>query len=44
MEVEFKAKEIGTHPIFCNGQCPNGDNSQIGQIIVLQFESKTEVQ
>lgn len=41
MEVEFKAKEIGTHPIFCNGQCPNGDNSQIGQIIVLQYEAET---
>lgn len=40
MEVEFKAKEIGTHPIFCNGQCPNGDNSQIGQIIVLQYQAE----
>lgn len=41
MEVEFKAKDIGTHPIFCNGQCPNGDNSQIGQIIVLQYEAES---
>lgn len=40
MEVEFKAKEMGTHPIYCNGQCPNGDNSQIGQIIVLQYKAE----
>lgn len=42
IEVEFKAKDIGTHPIFCNGQCPDGDNSQIGQIIVLQYDAGSQ--
>lgn len=43
MEITFKAKEIGTHPIFCNGQCPDGDNSQIGQIIVLQYSPESAI-
>ncbi|MDY6970245.1 MAG: rhodanese-like domain-containing protein, partial [Spirochaetota bacterium] len=40
LEVEFKAKNIGVFPIFCNGKCPTGDGAQFGQITVMQYESK----
>lgn len=39
LELEFKAAETGTFPIFCNGTCPDGDNTQIGQIVVMNFEA-----
>jgi thioredoxin len=44
LEVEFKAKDIGTFPIFCNGKCPSGDGSQIGKIIVMQYKSSDKAQ
>ncbi len=44
LEVVFKAKDIGTFPIYCNGKCPSGDGSQVGQIIVMQFESSDKAQ
>ncbi len=39
IQVEFKAKEIGTFPVYCNGKCPSGDGSQIGRIVVMQLKS-----
>jgi thioredoxin len=39
LEVYFKAKDVGVFPVFCNGNCPTGDGSQYGQIVVLQYEA-----
>lgn len=43
MEIIFKAKEIGTHPIFCNGECSNNDDGQIGQVVVLQYKPESAI-
>lgn len=37
LEVVFKADEVGVFPIFCNGDCPTGDGTQYGQIVVMPF-------
>ncbi len=42
LEVTFKAKNIGVFPIFCNGNCPVGDGTQFGQIVVMQFEASED--
>jgi rhodanese-related sulfurtransferase len=38
MEVTFKAKETGVFQVFCNGDCPTGDGSRYGRIIVMDYE------
>lgn len=40
MAIEFKAKDVGIFPIFCNGSCPVGDGAQFGQVVVMNYESK----
>lgn len=41
-EVTFKAKNIGVFPIYCNGDCPQGDGAQAGQIVVMQYKVEKE--
>jgi len=41
LQVSFKARDIGTFPVYCNGQCPSGDGAQQGQIIVMQYEGES---
>ncbi|MBD3242348.1 MAG: hypothetical protein GF331_17280 [Chitinivibrionales bacterium] len=38
--VTFKAEDIGVFPVFCNGNCPVGDGSRFGQIVVMQYEAE----
>jgi len=38
LEVTFKAEEVGVFPIYCNGDCPAGDGSTYGQVIVMQYK------
>lgn len=40
LEVTFKAEDIGVFPVFCNGNCPVGDGSRYGQIVVMQYEGE----
>jgi len=40
LEVTFKADKVGVFPVFCNGDCPTGDGSSFGQIIVMQYEAQ----
>ncbi|MBN1309721.1 MAG: hypothetical protein JXA18_17500 [Chitinispirillaceae bacterium] len=44
LEVTFKAEEIGVYPVFCNGDCPAGDGSRYGRIIVMQYKSTGKAQ
>jgi thioredoxin len=44
LEVSFTTDEIGVFPIYCNGQCPTGDGSQFGQIIVMQYKASGDAQ
>ncbi len=39
LEVEFKAEEVGTFPVYCNGRCPSGDGQRLGQVIVAPLTS-----
>ncbi len=39
LEITFKAREVGTFPIYCNGQCPSGDGARYGNIVVMPFEA-----
>ena len=42
LEVHFKARDVGVFPVFCNGNCPTGDGSQYGQIVVLQYKAPSD--
>lgn len=37
LEVTFKAKTAGVFPVFCNGNCPSGEESRHGQVVVMPF-------
>lgn len=39
LSVTFKAKDVGVFAIFCNGDCPAGDGSRYGQVMVMQYKS-----
>ncbi len=38
IDVTFKADEVGVFPVFCNGDCPTGDGSSFGQVIVMPYQ------
>jgi rhodanese-related sulfurtransferase len=42
IEVTFKAKKVGTFPLFCNGNCPAGNGAKHASIVVIQFKSTEE--
>lgn len=42
LEVRFKAADVGVFPIFCNGDCPEGDGTRFGQIVVMPFAASGE--
>ncbi len=39
LEIQFKASEVGTFPIYCNGQCPSGDGARYGKIVVMPYKA-----
>ncbi len=39
LEIRFKAREVGTFPIYCNGQCPSGDGARYGKIVVMPYKA-----
>ena len=36
--VTFKAENLGTFPMFCNGRCVTGDGMQLGSIVVTSYQ------
>lgn len=44
LEISFKAKNIGVFPMYCNGKCPNGDGSNFGQIVVMQYKAEGDAE
>jgi thioredoxin len=44
LTVTFKAKTIGVFPIFCNGNCPTGDGTRYGQIVVMQYKAQGDTE
>ncbi len=43
VEVRFKAEKIGVFPVFCNGNCPEGDGAQVGRVVVMQYEGNDDI-
>jgi thioredoxin len=43
-EITFKAVNTGVFPIYCNGDCPQGDGAQAGKIVVMQYEAEGDAQ
>jgi thioredoxin len=41
--ITFKARKTGVFPIFCNGDCPDGDGSLKGKIIVMVYRADQDV-
>lgn len=39
LQVTFKAQDVGTFPMFCNGRCPGGEGERLGTIVVIPLES-----
>lgn len=39
LEVMFKASKVGIYPVFCNGDCPAGDGSMVGRIVVTRYQA-----
>jgi thioredoxin 1 len=38
-EISFTASSTGVFPMLCNGECPAGDGSKYGQIVVMPSKS-----
>ncbi|MHC4252691.1 MAG: thioredoxin domain-containing protein, partial [Planctomycetota bacterium] len=42
IELKFKAREVGTYPVFCNGDCPAGDGAAHATLVVMQYKGTEE--
>lgn len=43
LEVTFKAKTTGVFPVFCNGNCPSGEETRHGQVVVMPFSVADQI-
>ncbi len=39
LQLTFKAQDVGTFPMYCNGHCPNGEGERRGMIVVVPLAS-----
>jgi rhodanese-related sulfurtransferase/plastocyanin len=42
IELKFKAREVGTYAMFCNGDCPAGDGAAHATLVVMQYKGTEE--